>query len=133
MNLRAYENFVAGTISKPSSNFPTLIERLNELDSNTKGVKIPELLTAAVGLTAESGEFTEIVKKIVFQGKELTDDNVFHLCRELGDIMWYVAVACQSLNIPLAEIIEMNVDKLSARYPDGFEVYKSENRKIGDI
>jgi len=92
------------------------------------------LLTAALGLTAESGEFTEVVKKIVFQGKPYNEDNVFHMKRELGDIMWYVAQACMALDTDFNEIIEMNVEKLKARYPGGeFDVHYSENRKEGDL
>ena len=95
---------------------------------------IHRLVTAALGITAEGGEFTEVVKKIVFQGKPVTEDNIFHMKRELGDIMWYVAQACMSLDTTIDEIIAMNVEKLAARYPDGaFDVYYSENRKEGDL
>ena len=92
------------------------------------------MLTAAVGACAEAGEFTEIVKKIVFQGKPVNEDNLFHMKRELGDIMWYIAQACMALDVGIDEIIAMNVEKLAARYPDGaFDVYYSENRKEGDV
>ena len=85
-------------------------------------------------MSAEAGEFTEIVKKIIFQGKPVNEENMFHLKRELGDIMWYVAQACMGLNISLDEVIEMNVDKLKSRYPGGeFDVHYSENRKEGDV
>jgi len=85
-------------------------------------------------MCAEAGEFTEIVKKIIFQGKPVTEENMFHMKRELGDIMWYVAQACMGLNISLDDIIEMNVDKLKSRYPGGeFSVKQSEVRKEGDI
>jgi NTP pyrophosphatase (non-canonical NTP hydrolase) len=107
--------------------------RLRDLDANNLEVLIPELLTASFGLTAESGEFTEVVKKIVFQGKPLDEDNIFHLKRELGDILWYAVVACKALNITLEDAIVMNVEKLSARYPQGFEIIKSEVRKEGDL
>ena len=91
------------------------------------------LTTAGVGLAAESGEFLEIVKKMVFQGKPWNDDNREHLIIELGDVMWYVAQACMALDISFDEVIEMNVDKLQARYSGGeFDVHKSENRKAGD-
>ena len=87
-----------------------------------------------MGLGAEAGEFTEIVKKIIFQGKPVNDDNMFHLKRELGDIMWYVAQACMALDVSIDDIIAMNVEKLSSRYPDGaFDVYYSENRQEGDV
>ncbi len=85
-------------------------------------------------MCAEAGEFTEIVKKIIFQGKPVTEENMFHMKRELGDIMWYVAQACMGLNISLDDIIEMNVDKLKSRYPGGeFDVHHSENRVEGDV
>ena len=90
-------------------------------------------MTAANGLGAEAGEFTEIVKKIVFQGKPLDEDNIYHLKRELGDILWYASVAATALNITLDDAIVMNVEKLSARYPEGFDIIKSEVRVDGDI
>ena len=85
-------------------------------------------------MSAESGEFTEIVKKMIFQGEPVNEENLFHLKRELGDIMWYVAQACMALDTDFNEIIEMNVDKLKSRYPGGeFDVHCSENRKEGDV
>jgi len=92
------------------------------------------LLTAAVGMSAEAGEFTEIIKKIVFQGKPVNQENLFHLKRELGDIMWYVSQACIGLDISIEEVIQMNFEKLSTRYPEGaFSIERSENRKEGDL
>ena len=127
-----YAEFVDGVTSAPSKDFEAFIYRLQEL--NGERPDIHRLLTAAVGLSAESGEFTEIVKKIIFQGKPYSDDNVYHMKRELGDICWYLAQACMALNTNFNEILEMNVDKLKARYPGGeFDVYKSENRKEGDL
>jgi NTP pyrophosphatase (non-canonical NTP hydrolase) len=133
VELKDYEAFVQSTISQPSSIFGILESRLSELDGNKLGILIPELLTASFGLTAEAGEFTEVVKKIVFQGKPLDEDNIFHLKRELGDILWYVVVACNALNITLEDAIVMNVEKLSARYPKGFDIIKSEVREEGDV
>ena len=133
VELKDYEEFVQSTISQPSYSFGVLESRLSDLDGNKLGVLIPELLTASFGLTAEAGEFTEVVKKIVFQGKPLDEDNIFHLKRELGDILWYAVVACKALNITLEDAIVMNVEKLSARYPQGFEIIKSEVRKEGDL
>ena len=129
---KKYAQFVDGVTSEPSKDFDAFIYRLQEL--NGENSDIQRLLTAAVGLSAESGEFTEIVKKIIFQGKPYNDDNVYHMKRELGDICWYLAQACMALNTNFNEILEMNVDKLKARYPGGeFDVYKSENRKEGDL
>ena len=127
-----YAEFVDGVTSSPSKDFEAFIYRLQEL--NGERPDIHRLLTAAVGLSAESGEFTEIVKKIIFQGKPYNEDNVYHMKRELGDICWYLAQACMALNTSFDEIIEMNVEKLKARYPGGeFDVHYSENRKEGDL
>jgi NTP pyrophosphatase (non-canonical NTP hydrolase) len=91
-------------------------------------------MTAAFGMSAEAGEFTEVVKKIFLQGKPYTEENVFHMKRELGDLCWYLAQACMALDITFEEVLEMNYEKLSARYPAGaFDVYRSENRKDGDV
>ena len=129
---KKYAQFVDGVTSEPSKDFDAFIYRLQEL--NGENSDIHRLLTAAVGLSAESGEFTEIVKKIIFQGKPYNDDNIYHMKRELGDIMWYLAQACMALNTNFNEILEMNVDKLSSRYPGGeFDVHYSENRKEGDL
>ena len=128
-----YLDFVAEVTSEPSTDLPTLLSRLTDLDIKDDA-DIPRLLTAALGLTAESGEFTEIVKKIVLQGKPYNEDNVFHMKRELGDICWYIAQACMALDTTFDEIIEMNVEKLEKRYPGGeFNVHKSENRQEGDL
>ena len=132
VNTDAYLEFVDAVTSEQSKDFEALVYRLQELE----GQEFPSerLLTAAVGMSAEAGEFTEIVKKIIFQGKPVNGENLFHLKRELGDIMWYVAQACMGLNVSLDEVIEMNVDKLKARYPGGeFDVHYSENRVEGDL
>ena len=127
-----YAQFVDGVTSNPSEDFDAFIYRLQELQGGDANIE--RLLTAAVGLSAESGEFTEVVKKIIFQGKPYSEENVFHMKRELGDICWYLAQACMALNTNFNEIIEMNVDKLKSRYPGGeFDVHKSENRKEGDL
>ena len=127
-----YLEFVQEVTSAPSTNYVDLVQRMNLLEA--EDADVCKLLTAALGLTAESGEFTEVVKKIVFQGKPYNEENVFHMKRELGDICWYIAQACMALDTTFDEIIEMNVDKLKARYPGGeFDVHKSENRKEGDL
>ena len=132
VDTKKYLDFVAGVTSMPSQDPAILQARIDELVAN--GADIPHLLTAALGLTAESGEFTEVVKKIILQGKPYNEDNVFHMKRELGDICWYLAQACMALDTTFDEIIEMNVDKLKARYPGGeFDVHKSENRREGDL
>ena len=128
-----YLDFVDGVTSDPSKDFALLLKRITELEVEND-CDVPHLLTAALGLTAEAGEFTEVVKKIILQGKPYTEENVFHMKRELGDICWYIAQACMALDTTFDEIIEMNVEKLKARYPGGeFDVYKSENRVKGDL
>ena len=132
VDTKKYLDFVAGVTSMPSQDSDILEARIDELVAN--GADVPHLLTAALGLTAESGEFTEVVKKIILQGKPYNEDNVFHMKRELGDICWYLAQACMALDTTFDEVIAMNVDKLTSRYPGGqFNVYNSENRKEGDL
>ena len=128
-----YIEFVHDVTSAPSLDYPALAARLTELEVEND-CNVTQLLTAALGLTAESGEFTEVVKKIIFQGKPYNEDNVFHMKRELGDICWYLAQACMALDTTFDEVIEMNVEKLESRYPGGsFDVHHSENRKEGDL
>ena len=127
-----YIEFVRQTTSPASSDFAKLLARLTELE--TQDADTPRLLTAAFGMSAEAGEFTEIVKKVFLQGKPYNADNVEHLKIELGDILWYAAQACMALDVSFEEVMERNYLKLSARYPEGtFSVYKSENRKEGDL
>ena len=116
-------------------NRPKTTKRSSIVFKNWKvKVFLPADHTASVGMCLRAGEFTEVVKKIVFQGKPVNEENLFHLKRELGDIMWYVARACMGLDTTIDEIIEMNVDKLKSRYPGGeFDVHYSENRKEGDV
>ena len=128
-----YVEFVKETTSDPSLDYAAFLSRTNALELEND-CNVTQLLTAALGLSAEAGEFTEVVKKIVFQGKPVNEENLFHLKRELGDIMWYVMQACMGLETCLDEIIEMNVEKLKARYPGGeFDVHHSENRQEGDL
>ena len=126
-----YLQFVEETTSEESSEFDVFVSRLAELKS--EDLEIQRLLTGAVGLSAEAGEFTEIVKKIIFQGKPWNEDNRDHLITELGDVMWYVAQVCIALNISIDEVVLKNVSKLLKRYPEGlFDVHKSENREPTD-
>jgi len=128
-----YIEFVRQTTSPASTDLAQLLSRLTELDVEADA-DVPRLLTAALGISAEAGEFTEVVKKIFLQGKPYNEENVFHMKRELGDICWYIAQACMALDTNFHEIMEMNYEKLSARYPEGaFDVYRSENRKEGDL
>ena len=128
-----YVDFVREVTSNESVHYAALLTRMNNLELEDD-CNIPPLITAAFGLTAEAGEFTEVVKKIILQGKPYNEENVFHMKRELGDICWYIAQACMALDTSFDEIMEMNVDKLKARYPGGeFDVHKSENRAEGDL
>ena len=128
-----YIEFVRQTTSPASSDFAQLLARMTELEA-THDADVPRLLTAALGMSAEAGEFTEVVKKIILQGKPYNEDNIFHLRRELGDLAWYMAQACIALDISFDEVLKMNYEKLSARYPEGsFNVYHSENRKENDV
>ena len=132
IDFKKYTEFVDAVTSQESKYGGQFQLRLVELDS--KDFNSHRALTAALGLSAEAGEFTEIVKKILFQGKPVSQENLFHMKRELGDIMWYFIQACILLDTTPEEIIEMNVDKLKARYPGGeFDPHYSENRKDGDV
>jgi len=128
-----YIEFVRQTTSPASTNYADLMSRLTQLEVQSDA-DVPRLLTAALGLSAEAGEFTEVIKKIFLQGKNYNEENAFHLKRELGDICWYLAQACMALDTDFNEVLQMNYEKLSARYPEGaFDVYRSENRKEGDL
>ena len=131
VNFDKYAEFVDAVTSDASKEFLALSDRLVELDE--KGANIERLLTAGVGINAEGGEFLEIIKKMVFQGKPYNEDNREHLIIELGDIMWYVAQACMALNISIDDVVARNVQKLLKRYPEGaFDAYFSENRASDD-
>ena len=142
VDLNRYSQFVNAVTSMPSKDLTTFMNRLDELDGNfndktdTHGpdINVPLLLTAALGLAAETGEFCEIPKKMYFQGKPLNEENVFHMKRELGDVMWYWINACRALGLDPNDVIEENVNKLKARYPGGeFDVQYSEHRREGDL
>jgi NTP pyrophosphatase (non-canonical NTP hydrolase) len=132
IDFQKYKEFVDGVTSEPSKDFLALTERLVELDE--KGANIERLMTAAIGLNAESGEFLEIVKKLVYQGKEWNSETKNHLIVELGDALWYVTQALIALEVTMDEVVSKNIDKLQKRYPGGaFDAYYSENRDENDI
>ena len=132
IDFKRYEEFVDAVTSDASKDFVSLADRLGELDR--EGANIERLTTAGVGLAAESGEFLEIVKKMVFQGKPWTPDNREHLIIELGDVMWYVAQACMALEVDFDDVIKGNIKKLEKRYPGGkFDIGDSENRAADDL
>ena len=129
-NFDKYTRFVNTVTSVQSKDSDAFIYRLQELGGD---VAIQRLLTASVGISAESGEFMEIVKKMIFQGKPCNEDNLEHLKIELGDIMWYVAQACMALEVDMEDVLNTNIKKLEKRYPDGhFAEFYSENRKADD-
>ena len=127
-----YTDFVTKVTSNPSLDLDALSDSFNKIE-NESSIKTPRLLTAALGLGSETGEFVEIVKKIFLQGKPPSEDNIFHMKRELGDIMWYWVTACAALNLDPYEVISENQEKLAARYGEKFEVERSEVRKEGDL
>ena len=132
IDFKRYEKFVDAVTSDESTDFLALSDRLVELDR--KGANIERLLTAGVGINAEGGEFLEIIKKMIFQGKPWNDANKHHLVTELGDLMWYISQACIALEISMEDVIATNVKKLEKRYPGGsFDVFYSENRQEGDL
>ena len=146
IDLNRYKEFVIEVTSRESKDLSTFMNRLDRLDCNYEAygpngemqhgpdINVPLMLTAAVGLGAESGEFMEIVKKILFQGKPMSEENLFHMKRELGDIMWYWTNACNALGLDPNDVIAENVKKLEARYPGGkFDAFHSENRREGDL
>jgi NTP pyrophosphatase (non-canonical NTP hydrolase) len=146
IDLQKYMEFVEAVTSKESNDLTAFMNRLDRLDANYEAygadgeyihgpsINVPLLLTGAVGLNSEAGELIEIVKKLLFQGKPLTEENLFHMKRELGDIMWYWINSCRALGLDPNEVIAENVRKLEARYPGGkFDVYQSENRKANDL
>ena len=133
IDLNKYQKFVTAVTSRESMNFDDLLRRINEL-RNTSNVNVSLLMTAGIGLASEGGEFNEIIKKVLFQGKPLTEENVFHMKRELGDIIWYWTNACTALGLDPNEVIVENVNKLESRYPGGqFDAHYSETRKDGDL
>lgn len=133
IDLNKYAEFVLAICSNQSKDSEEFVEHIRKLH-NTTNVNIPLLLTSGIGLASEGGEFNEIVKKIFFQSKPLDEDNIFHMKRELGDIMWYWMNACNALGLDPNAVIAENVKKLEARYPGGsFDAHYSENRKDGDL
>ena len=146
VDLNKYKQFVEAVTSKPSQDLTEFMNRLDRIDANYESygpdgeymhgpdINVPLLLCGAIGLGSETGEFQEIVKKVVFQGKPLNEEAHFHMKRELGDIMWYWVNACRALGFDPNDVVAENVKKLEARYPGGkFDVYYSENRKQGDL
>ena len=127
-----YGKFVQSTTSQESLHTETLVDRLMDLHVK-HDAQFSQLLTASIGVQAESGEFSEVIKKIIFQGKQFTEEERFHLMRELGDVLWYWVQGCRALGYTPQQVMEENIKKLESRYPNGFEVTRSEVRAEGDI
>ena len=133
VDLNKYKDFVEKVTSLQSNETGGLTSQLEKLEKDS-GVNMALLLTGSIGMASEGGEFSEIVKKCIFQGKPLDNETIFHCKRELGDIMWYWINSCRALDLDPNEVLEENVNKLKARYPGGeFDVHFSENRKDGDL
>ena len=133
IDLNKYKDFVEKVTSIQSNETGSLTEQLNKLEHESN-VNMALLLTGSIGIASEGGEFAEIVKICIFQGKPLDDETIFHAKRELGDIMWYWINSCRALGLDPNEVMAENVNKLKSRYPGGeFDVWHSENRKEGDL
>ncbi len=133
IDLNKYQQFVGSVTSEESNSKVAMATRMEAIESEN-AVNTALLMTGAIGIASEGGEFAEIVKKCIFQGKPMDDETIFHCKRELGDIMWYWINSCRALDLDPNEVIAENVNKLKARYPGGeFDVYYSENREEGDL
>ena len=128
-----YGKFVISTTSRESLSTTIMMDRLIKLGREHANVEFSQLLTASIGMQAESGGFSEVIKKIIFQGKDFTPDEKYHLMRELGDVLWYWVQGCRALGYTPQQVMEENIKKLESRYPNGFEVVRSEVRAKGDI
>ena len=135
VDLNKYKEFVKEVTSNESLSSMQMYNRMIDIEATSGGkINTASLMTGAIGLSSEGGEFAEIVKKCIFQGKPMDDETVFHCKRELGDIMWYWITSCRALGLDPNEVVEENVNKLKSRYPGGeFDVHYSENRKEGDL
>lgn len=134
IDLNKYQKFVEAVTSNESNNYDYLHRRIEEIRNTPPYINPALLLTAGVGLASEGGEFNEIVKKMFFQGKPVNEENIFHMKRELGDIIWYWINACRALHLDPNDVIAENVKKLESRYPGGsFDTFYSENRQEGDL
>ena len=126
-----YIEFVDEVSSDATKHTDDFIDSIEVVEEN--GVDPSRLLTASIGLSGETGEFNDIVKKCIFQGKEMDEDSVTKLKSELGDVMWYIAQGCIALNTDIEELIDINTAKLEKRYPGGFDEFRSDNRDEDDI
>ena len=127
--VRKHREFVDSVTSEATKDCDVFIERVDELqDGDPKWSQPQRLLTGAIGICSEGGELLDLVKKLIFQGKEPTDELRNKIKNELGDVMWYVQQVLITMEWDLEEVLAENTKKLSGRYPEGFDVDKSENR-----
>lgn len=132
-NIEEYSAFVQCMLSEPSKYLNKLVERLKGLDT-IEGCNIPGLMTGSTGLVCEAAELQDIVKKVLYQGKELSPELLLHMKKELGDVAFYFVVMCHAIGTTPTEVIELNVDKISERFCTGeFTIEESETRKDGDV
>lgn len=102
----------------------------NNIASEEQNYDLGGIFDACLGLSGEVGEFNDMIKKWIFHEKQLDID---HAKKEAGDICWYLAMLCESFGWSLDEIMQMNVDKLKARYPEGFDIERANHRAEGDV
>lgn len=142
IDLTKYTEFVEAITSKESNDLTSFMNSLDHLDANFDAVtdshgpdvNVPLLLTGAMGMCGEAGEFSEIVKKLIFHKKRLSAEVHEHLVKELGDVIWYWTNTCRAIGVNPDEVIALNVAKLESRYPGGkFNAFSAENRATGDI
>ena len=133
VDINTYAKFVDTTTSGESRETIYFQDRLACLDNSHSEIHWSRLMTSSIGMLAESGEFAEVMKKILFQGKEFNEENRFHMKRELGDVLWYWCQGCMALGYTPEEVMAENISKLEKRYPNGFEIARSEHREAGDI
>jgi NTP pyrophosphatase (non-canonical NTP hydrolase) len=131
--INEYGKFVDSTTSSESKYTGDLVMRLTALQTSHKDIAWSRLMTSAIGMLAESGEFAEIMKKILFQGRSMSSNERYHMKRELGDVLWYWIQGCIALGYEPEEVMKENIAKLEKRYPNGFEIVRSEIREEGDI
>lgn len=136
MNGKEYQNLAMRTNDRRATD--RLLNKVEMIDSfkqvklgiDTENYDFGGILNACLGLSGEIGEFNDMIKKWIFHEKGL---DIEHAKKELGDIMWYIAMMCHSLDWDLDEIMQMNIDKLQTRYPDGFDTDRANNRENGDV
>ena len=132
--IKEYSEFVDSMLSAPTKKLNKFVERLEILDQSAEKCNIPSLMAGSTGLVCEAAELKDIVKKVLFQGKELTPELIEHMKKELGDVAFYFVLLCQAINTTPSEVMDMNMEKLSARFAGGgFSVKESETRKPGDV